>query len=331
MKRWKFSLSCLTVAMAMIVLFGSQVNAASLKKVGDYPSKPISLVIAYGVGGGADTFARVLVPFVTQATKTPVNVMNITGAGGESAVLHVASQPADGYTLLMVALDHAQHEAYREVKHPILEDFILVCRLVEEYYGVWVRGDSPYKTLDDLIKYAKAHPGEVKIAGHSAGGTTEISSHQFQYVTGTKMNYIPFGVSKANASLLGGHGDVTFQKTAPMLSLVKAGKVKGLAVGGSTRTLPDVPTFRELGYKIDLPVWRGIAVKKGTSPEIVAYLQEAFKEAISDSTYEMIAKANDFWLKYLKTEEFNEFYKEEREAYRELFQAIGWGKKETKK
>jgi tripartite-type tricarboxylate transporter receptor subunit TctC len=185
--------------------------------------------------------------------------------------------------------------------------------------------------LDDLIKYAKAHPGEVKIAGHSAGGTTEISSHQFQYVTGTKMNYIPFGVSKANASLLGGHGDVTFQKTAPMLSLVKAGKVKGLAVGGSTRTLPDVPTFRELGYKIDLPVWRGIAVKKGTSPEIVAYLQEAFKEAISDSTYEMIAKANDFWLKYLKTEEFNEFYKEEREAYRELFQAIGWGKKETKK
>ena len=63
----------------------------------------------------------------------------------------------------------------------------------------------------------------------------------------------------------------------------------------------------------------------------MAYLQEAFKEAISDSTYEMIAKANDFWLKYLKTEEFNEFYKEEREAYRELFQAIGWGKKETKK
>lgn len=318
----------IVMTVSTLILFSAySADAARMKKVGDFPSKPISLVIAYGVGGGADTFARVLVPFVTQTTRTPVNVLNVTGAGGENAVLHVAGQPSDGYTLLLVALDHAQHEAYRKVKHPILEDFTLVCRLVEEYYGAWVRSDSQFKTLDDLIRYAKAHPGEIKIAGHSAGGTTEISCHQFQYVTGTKMNYIPFGVSKANASLLGGHGDVTFQKTAPMLSLVKAGKVRGLAVGGEKRTLPDVPTFRELGYKIDLPVWRGIAVKKGTPPEIVKYLQEAFKNAISDSTYQMIAEKNYFSLMYLTTDQFVDFFKTEREAYRDLFKAIGWGEK----
>lgn len=306
-------------------------EAARMKKVNGYPSKPINMVIAYGVGGGADTFTRMLAPFVTRNVRIPVNVLNVTGAGGENAVMHVASQPADGYTLLLAALDHAQHEAYRKVKHPMLEDFTLVCNLVEEYYGIWVRNDSPYKTLEDLIKYAKSHPGEVKIAGHSAGGTTEISTYQFQHVTGTKLNYIPFGTSKANASLLGGHADITFQKTAPMLSLIKAKKIRGLAVGGAKRTLPDVPTFRELGYKIDLPVWRGIAVRKGTPPEIVEYLQEAFKRAIADPTYEVIAKTNYFSLQYSKTKEFEAFFKSQREEYRELFKAIGWGVKKSKK
>jgi len=329
MKSRRLALASLVVILGLSLVLAGPTNAAK-KKVGDYPSRPITLVIAYGVGGGADTFSRMLTPFVTQRSRVPVNVLNVTGAGGENAVTHVANQPADGYTLLLVALDHAQHEAYRKVKHPILDHFILVCRLVEEYYGAWVRSDSQFKTLNDLITYAKAHPGEVKIAGHSAGGTTEISCHQFQYVTGTKLNYIPFGVAKANASLLGGHGDVTFQKTAPMLSLVKAGKVRGLAVGGKQRTLPDVPTFRELGYEIDLPVWRGIAVRKETPAERIKYLQELFDEAIQDSTYQVIAKTNFFSLQYLKTDEFVEFFKSEREAYQELFKAIGWGEKKKK-
>ena len=319
------------VIVSMVFLLGSRPGFARMKKVGDYPSRPITLVIAYGVGGGADTFSRILVPFVTRVTRTPVNVVNVTGAGGENAVIHVASQPADGNTLLLAALDHAQHEAYRKVKHPMLEDFILVCRLVQEYHGAWVRSDSRFKTLEDLISYAKAHPGEVKIAGHSAGGTTEIACHQFQYFTGTKMNYIPFGVSKSYAALLGGHADVNFQKTAPMLSMYKAGKVRGLAVGGDKRLLPEIPTFRELGHNFDLPIWRGIAVKKGTSPEIVAYLQEAFKQAISDSTYKMIADTNYFSLQYQTTKDFEEFFKAEREEYRKLFKEIGWGGKKSSK
>ncbi|MBA7670799.1 hypothetical protein ES703_78946 [subsurface metagenome] len=254
-------------------------------------------------------------------------MVNVTGAGGENAVIHVMGQPADGYTIFMFALDHAQHEAYREVKYPMLENFTLVSRLVEEYYGIWVAADSPFKTLDDLVTYAKAHPGEVRIAGHSAGGTTEISCHHFQYATGTELNYIPFGVSKSVASLLGGHGEILFQKTAPMLSLVEAGEVRGLAVGGAERTLPDVPTFRELGYEIDLPIWRGIAVRKETPPEMVKYLQDLLHEALQDSMYQLIAEKNFFSLRYLKDEELIEFFKSEREIYRELFTAIGWGEK----
>jgi len=299
----------------------------AIQKVDNYPSRPISFVIAYGVGGGADTFARTLAPFLTKTAKVPVNVVNVTGAGGENAVIHVMGQPADGYTIFLVALDHAQHEAYREVKYPILENFTLVCRLVQEYYGVWVKADSPFKTLADLIDYAKAHPGKVRIAGHSAGGTTEISCHLFQYKTGTKLNYIPYGVAKSVSALLGGHADILFQKTGPMLSLVKAGKVRGLAVGGPKRTLPDVPTFRELGYDMDLPIWRGIAVKKGVPDNIVKYLEELFYEAMQDPGYQALAEKYFFSLEYLKGVEFVEFFKSEREKYRELFQAIGWGEK----
>ena len=140
MKHGKVTMVVLALFVVSCVMAGQA--QAALKKVGDYPGRPITLVIAYGVGGGADTFARMLAPFATKGARVPVNVLNVPGAGGENAVTHVAGQPADGYTLLLVALDHAQHEAYRKVKHPILENFTLVCRLVEEYYGPWVRTDS---------------------------------------------------------------------------------------------------------------------------------------------------------------------------------------------
>ena len=326
MKIKKLVLISLISVLVLSLLLVGQAQPA-LKKVNGYPSRPISLVIAYGVGGGADTFARTLAPFLTKRAKVPVNVVNVTGAGGENAVIHVMGQPADGYTLFLVALDHAQHEAYREVKYPILENFSLVCRLVQEYYGAWVTADSPFKSLDNLTTYAKKNPGEVKIAGHSAGGTTEISCHLFQYKTGTKLNYIPFGTAKSVSALLGGHGDVLFQKTGPMVSLVKAGKIRGLAVGGPARTLPDIPTFRELGYDMDLPIWRGIAVKKEASDEIVKYLQELFYEALQDPGYQALAEKYFYSLEYLKGKEFEEFFKSERENYGQLFKAIGWGEK----
>lgn len=252
-----------------------------------FPDRPITLIVPFPAGGATDTQMRALAMAATRELGQTVIIANRPGAGGTlgpAAMAH--SMAPDGYTVSVVVGTLFRYPFLQAVNYDPLKDFTYIACMTAYSYGIVVRQDAPWKTLDELLAHARSHPDQISYGGTGAGGSGRIAIERLSRLTGAKFNFIPYkGAAEETTALLGGH--IQMVSDAGWGPMIDTGKARLLAVMGEARAkrMPDVPTLTELGYPIVASNPVGIAGPRGMDPKVVAVLQKAFHRASRDADY----------------------------------------------
>jgi tripartite-type tricarboxylate transporter receptor subunit TctC len=254
---------------------------------GDYPTRPIRLIVGFAAGGGNDLFARLIGQKLSENIGQSVVVENKPGAGGRIAVEFVKNQPADGYTVMVAASGQMAIAAAifpRLPYHPT-RDFIPITMIANFPLILAGPADDKIKTVKDLIAFGKANPDKANYATSSPAFT--ITSELFKLKTGMPGVGIPYKSSnEMMLSIAGGNSLFAIADGPPTVPLVKGGKIRALAVTGSQRSheLPDVPSMAEAGYpEVDIGLWSGLFVHVSTPPAIVKKLDVELRKVLADA------------------------------------------------
>src|SRR5437016_2357959 len=258
-----------------------------------YPSRAISIITAFPPGGLNDIVTRPLATALEPILKQPVVVETKTGAAGQVGAQFGASAKPDGYTLLS---HNVGISGYAEVDklfgRPVKTsraDFIPLARLVADPVLLLVNDQQPFKTLKEFIAAAKAHPDTLVFSSGGLYGASHLPLAYLEKATGPlRLRHLPTnGGGPAIVAILGNNAQVTTQSVSATLPHIKAGKLRPLAVFSAARSksLPDVPTLKELGFDVEYYLWVGIFAPKGTPPEIVTTLRAAIGKAAQSDQF----------------------------------------------
>ncbi len=244
-----------------------------------YPKRGnIEITVLFPAGSSADVTARLLAQGMGKQLGTNVITVNRPGAGGAIGYKYAAAQKPDGYSLVWNSnsISTTYHSGQLAFDYKAFDP---VARVLVEPPLIAVRADGKWKKLADLVKDAKAYPGQMTVANSGTGSHTHISAVAMFKAAGINVIHVPYGVSQVVPNLLGGHVDVTVQLPGALAAHVSSGRIRVLAALTSKRDpgMPDVPTAQELGYNVSLEAWRGIAVPRGTPPAIIAQLEAAIR------------------------------------------------------
>lgn len=270
--------SLLTAAIALTAsLFSLSAPAAE-----PFPTKSIQVVIPFAPGD-TDNMLRPFLDKMGEFLGQPVILTYKAGAGGGVGAGMVATSKPDGYTLVGTSQGSIVVVPLfnKEVKYTT-ESFAPIASLSEGGFMLLVRSDSQWKNLKELIDYSKQNPKKINFTTSGAMGVTHLLAEIFANEAGVQWTHIPEkGSGPAVTALLGGHVEMTSSAVAPALSHIRAGTLRPLATFGENRlkAFPDVPTFKELGYKIASPGYYGISAPAGTPPEVVDAIYQAAKKA----------------------------------------------------
>ena len=295
----------------------------------DYPNKPITFVIPYPAGGSTDLTGRALAMAAKNYLKQPLVCENKAGGGGTVGPSLVVSKPPDGYTIGIShgAVTIAWHMG--KLNFNPLEDTTPIIRYSAYVFGLVVRADSPWKTIQDLVQYAKANPQKVSYGSPGVGTNPHLALEDLSILTGIQLTHMPFkGGAESNTALLGGHIDAV-SDGASWGPLVDAGKFRLLVTYGEQRMAryPNVPTFREAGYNLVYSSPLQIIGPKGLPKPIVAKLHDAFNKAAEDQDYLAVLKKYDMTVSYLGPEALDKAIREESDQIKRVVQKLGLDKK----
>lgn len=263
----------------------------------NYPDKPIKLIIPYTPGGGTDTLGRMLAEKISTDLKWTILVDNKPGAGGNIGMDLVAKAKPDGYTLGMGQTSNLAINPALMSKMPFdaVNDLIPVAFVAEVPMVLVVTANSPWKTLGDLIKAAKAKPDFYKQATAGAGTVGHIGGEMLASKAGYTVSYIPYkGASPAITDLIGGQTDFMFATPQSVLGMIAGGKLRALAVTSANRigVLSKVPTVSEEGYKgFEATDWKIVVAPAGTPPVAIKKINEAVQKSLKNSA--LISKLQD--------------------------------------
>ncbi|MDO5624326.1 MAG: tripartite tricarboxylate transporter substrate binding protein [Pseudomonadota bacterium] len=252
-----------------------------------YPARPITLVVPFSAGGTTDILARILGKSLEGELGQPIVIDNRAGAGGNIGAQAAARAAADGYTLFMGTVGtHAINEAlYRNLPYSPLGDFAPISRVAMVPNMLVVHPSRPYKTVQELIDYAKANPGKVNMASSGNGTSIHLSGELFKALAKVDMTHVPYkGSAPAIADLLGGATDVMFDNMPSAIAHVRAGKLRALAVTTDKRSaeMPDLPTIAEAGVPgYAATSWFGLFTSRKTPPDVVAKLSAAVVKSLA--------------------------------------------------
>lgn len=273
--------SCLIKIAAAVLSWGAMAAAPALAQESGYPgSRPIRLIVSQQAGGSSDTVARLWAEHAGKAINANIVVENKPGAGGIIAVQQVLSQPADGYTLMFGGVSQMvlNKFVYKPLPYDPEKDFVGVGMLSTVPFVLVANPSTGFKSLDDLVKYAKAHPGELNFSSSGLGNSTQLAVELLQKKLGISMTHVPFkGEPDGLMATIGGQTQVMAPVGGTALPHIKSGKVVPLVVLAPSRLpeLPDVPAANELGVKdFDTMGWSGIVAKTGTPAAVIAKLHE---------------------------------------------------------
>ena len=317
----------LTFLLVIVLIFSFFLTSVALAK---YPVKPVKIIVAFKAGGGTDTAARVIAKFAKKYFPKSFVIVNKPGAGGQIGFEALAFSKPDGYTIGFINTPHIiSHYVSGKAKYKI-SDFKPICNVVTDPGVLAIRADEKrFSTLKGLVTYAKLHPGELSAATTGPGGDDSIALLLFMKQAGINIKDVPFsGSSGEKAALLGKHVDFAMVNVSQVLSLAKEGKVKMVAVMADKRlkALPDIPTFKELGYNVISDSSRGIAAPAGVSDEIINQLKEVFAKVIEDPDFIAQAKKSGLYiiLNYMDSEQFSQYLKDLQERVEELYKENPW-------
>jgi tripartite-type tricarboxylate transporter receptor subunit TctC len=273
-----------------------------------FPNKqPIELVVLFPAGSSADVSARILADGMSRDLGVPVTISNKPGGGGTVGYKYVASSRPTGHVMVWNSnsVSTTFHSGASDVNYLAFES---VARVTVEIPAVVVQSSSPWKTLQDLIDYARANPGMLKVGNSGAGSHTHMASASLFEAAKADVLEVPFGTTQVVPSLLGGHVDALVQLPSAVVPHVKSGAMRVLTVLGSKRdpVFPNVATANEQGVNVlPLDLWRGIAVPKGTPRAVVQRLQKAVQVSLESAEFKSAGEKLGFVPAFLPSEEFN--------------------------
>src|SRR2546430_14004888 len=286
-----------------------------------YPSKPVTMVVPFPPGGVADIVGRPLAVGVSHALKQPVVVVNRTGAGGAVGMASVAKAAADGYTLLRSWSSISTFPVSDRIngKPPAyeLKDFAPIALVTADPTVLVVRADSPYKNVKDFVEAAKASPGKINYSSSGVYGTLHVAMEICANAAGIKLFHVPYGGGgPAVTALLGGQVEALASGPAAAVGQIKGGKMRALASWSDKRLdmLPDIPTFKELGYDAEFYIWSGVFVPAATPAPIVAKLRDAVREVANSAEFRSAMEKVETPVHYLDAPDFQKYW--ERDAAR---------------
>jgi tripartite-type tricarboxylate transporter receptor subunit TctC len=273
-----------------VLLFPLLLNAA------DFPAKPINLIVPYAPGGASDMVARALAKIAPKHFPVPIVVINAAGGAGILGRVQVVNARPDGYNILFgygsgedLVTPHTTKLPYDQFK-----DIQPVCQITIASLVIVVPASNPAKTLKEFVEWAKNQKREITGAVSTKGASVDITMQALMKVAGVKAKTIPFrGGGEAVTTVLGNHTDFAGAVPAEVLSHVKAGRLRILAVCLPERdpSIPDVPTFMEQGFNVTtMGAIRGIGVPKGTPDAVVDYLESAFKKVTQEPEFHALMK-----------------------------------------
>jgi len=323
--------SFIFLALVLILVSGSLVQPLAADKPKDYPKRPIEVVVQYGAGGGSDIFVRSLMNASAKDIGVNVNVTNLTGGAGVKASTYVLSQPADGYTIYNFSPEQLINTIMGREDY---KKFAPLCNVQMDQSIFYVRAESKFKTIQEVIQFAKENPGKLQVTGTTPLSPDEIIIMLFAKKAGIKVKYIPFDKApETHAAVLGGHIDMLHEEPGVIMPLIESGKLRPL-ISFTEQRLPtswgaQVPTARELGFDITMGRWRGLCVKTGTPQEIINWLAAVLKKGTEQPAYTEIAKKSLLDLRpgWKGPEEYGKFWEEEYKTYKEILDDLGYTKK----
>jgi tripartite-type tricarboxylate transporter receptor subunit TctC len=317
---------CLFCAVSFLI-FPNAIQAKG------YPERPIELVIPMAPGGSADVAVRIFSEELGRALKVPIIVVNRAGGSGIQGSLYVAKARKDGYTLLqgsgtsLIIMPIINKEA----TYDPLKDFIPIAQFASVPSAFVVRSESPFRTLNDLIEYARANPGKLKNGAGGLGTESYFNLELLCVKNKIKITTIPFkSGGEALPALLGGHVDMASNTITTVGPQIKAGKLRGLAVTSDKRLpdFPDVPTTAEEGMPdINFRTWFGLLAPAGTPPAVIKVLIPVAAKIFTNPEIIQRAVKAGFMPDYKAQDEFRKFIKSRQEIAERVAREAGLSKK----
>jgi tripartite-type tricarboxylate transporter receptor subunit TctC len=289
-----------------------------------FPAKEVSIIIPYAPGGATDLVFRALAASSQKYLGRAIVVVNRAGGGGAVGFTEAAQAKPDGYTLVtaitpITILPHQVKTAFS------YQSFEPIINVVQDPAMLQVRADAPWKTLDEFLAYARKNPAMITVGNSGAGGGVHLIALAFEKAAGVRFNHIPFaGGGPSVSALLGGHVHAVSVSPPEGIAHVKAGKLRIIALFSESRMadFPNVPTVREQGIDFAMGQWRGLAAPKGTPPQVIQALHDAFKKGMEDAAFTKNAADMSVALAYVGPGPFGKLMAADHERYAKLVAEI---------
>jgi tripartite-type tricarboxylate transporter receptor subunit TctC len=251
-----------------------------------YPNKPVTIIAAFPPGGTVDLLSRALSQKLSESWKRPVLVENRPGASGIIGSQYVAKAAPDGYTLLVIPITHVTNASlYSKLPFDPIRDFTPISLLAKQPIMLVANESLPIKTVNDLITYARAHPGKLNCGSGGNGTSQHLACELFKSMAHVDIKHIPYkGNAGAMTDVIGGQIELLFDQMATAVPHVKGGRVTAIAVTSSARSpaMPNVPTIAESGVPgYEVEAWFGVVGPAGMPVDLVARIQAEFAKALA--------------------------------------------------
>jgi len=296
----------------------------------DYPSRPVTMIVPFPPGGVADIVGRPLAAVMEKSLKQPVVVVNRTGAGGAVGMAAAAKSAPDGYTILMALSSVSIFPLSDRIngKAPAYEmsDLAPIALVTADPTVLVVRADSPWRTLKEFVATAKAYPGQINYSSSGVYGTLHVAMEIFANSANVKLFHVPYqGGGPALTALLGGQVHALASGPAPAVAQIKGGKVRALASWSTERLplLPEIPTFKELGYDAEFYIWSGVFAPAATPPEILMKIRQAVRQAANSPEFRGAMDKVQTPVSYLDAPEFKKYWDADAARLRVALEKIG--------
>ena len=296
-----------------------------------YPSRPIALVAPFPPGGVADLTARPVAAALEKVLKNPVGVVNKTGAAGAVGMQYVATSKPDGYTLLLalssISIIPEADKLFGRQPAFTVDQFAPIALISADPTVLVVRAESPWKTAKDFIEDGRRRPGQISFSSSGIYGTLHMAMELLAHSADIKLRHVPYGgAGPALTAILGGHVDALASGPAVVLPHIKSGKLRALAGWGDKRVavLPELPTFKELGYPdAEFYIWAGVFAPKGTPEPALAKLREALRQAVEDAEFKGAMDKLQTPVAFKQGEEFQRFFDADARRLAEGVRKVG--------
>lgn len=315
--RQLLSLAAIGTTMAAGLLLAVPAQAQS------YPSKAINYILPFNAGGESDISARYQQSVFKKVAGVETVIQYMAGAGGAQAWSQLNSMPGDGYTIMGINLPHTVLQPMQKDVGYKTDDLTPVNYFHYTPDAIFVTSDSPFKTLKDLIDYAKKSPGMLTLSGSGSNGSNQLAQVRFDELAGIKTTYIPFsGTGPAVTAVLGKQTVAGFNY-APS-GIAHAGKMRMLAVASEKRmpAFPDVPTFKELGFDLVGGAYRGLSVPKSTPEEIRQKVSDIISDINADPAFVKKMEEGGFVLTNIGYKEMPAFMAAKKKEYAKLAEKL---------